>query len=227
MLMIGVLAYLVVWFVCDLKSVFTIEMVMKHQAGLRAVVAHHYTMAVILYCVTLIVHSICALPATSFLFMLAGMLFGFYEGILYAWLSGVIGGTIIFLLAQSFLGTTLHRWYGHLLAPFKARINQHACLSLIIIRSIPIAPFCMTNILASLALIPLKTYFISLMIGIIPSVLLYVFIGTEMSRLAATLKILNNPLLVIGGVLLLALVIAIIHYTQRVSSRVPSRHVRR
>jgi len=218
MLIIGVLIYFIVWFLCDLRSVFTIETIMAHQMWLRGLVAHNYTTAVILYCAALVTHSICALPATSFLFMLAGMLFGFYTGIAYAWVSSVIGGTIIFLLTQSFLGETLQRWYGHLLAPFKARIDQHACISLIIIRSIPIAPFCMTNILAGLVFIPFTTYVISLMLGIIPSVILYVFVGTEMSRIASTLAILNNPLLVIGGVLLLALAISIIHCARRSSS---------
>jgi len=215
--------YLFVWFALDLRSLLTIDTILAHQAGLQRYVADHYSLAVILYCLTLVIHSMLALPATALLFMLSGILFGFHAGVIYAWIGSIIGGTIIFFITRSFLGIALHRRYGHLLAPFKKRIQDHACISLIIVRFIPIAPFCITNILAGLALIPFTTYLISLIIGIIPSVSLYVFIGTEMSHLTFVLALLNNPLFIIGCFMIFILSCALIHYL-RYSSRLHVDH---
>lgn len=208
-------AYACLWFLGDLRNILTLEMLQTHQQSLRQQVSDHYYLSVVLYIIVYTAHSALALPATSLLLIAGGLLFGIPAGMLYAFISSLIGGTSAFLFARLLFGTALQRRYTTQLAHFHAQFMRHHSKYLLMVRCIPIIPFCLVNILSGLALVPLKTFIWTLALGILPSLYLYTSIGTELSMMHSPWDLLNYNMM-ITGLLIIACICIPILYTRAI-----------
>lgn len=171
------------WFYFDIGSLLTLETFQKNRELLLTTVQNNYTWSVLGYMLVYTLDAALFLPATALLIMLGGFLFGVAAATCYATIAATCGGTIAFLVARYFLGTTMQARYGTQLAAFNERIEKNYIRYLFFVRLVPVFPFFLINVLAGLTLIPVTVFIWTTALGIIPNVMIYACIGQQLTTL--------------------------------------------
>jgi uncharacterized membrane protein YdjX (TVP38/TMEM64 family) len=115
--------------------------------------------------------------------MVSGLLFGLWFGTAYALLGTTLGALAVFLAARAGLSGLAERTGRHT-AIIANGFRSNAFSYLVFLRLVPVFPFTLVNVAAALAGIPLRTYVLGTLIGIIPSVFIYASLGGLLMDLA-------------------------------------------
>ena len=145
-------------------------------------IAAHYIKSVCAYCVGVMLFVSCALPGTSVLIIIGGMLFGMLGGFLYAFVSVSCGALIVYSGSRYMIGSWIQKRYHKKLIAFNNEMQRYGYYYLFAIRVLAIIPFCVVNICAGLTFIPPRTFFWTLMLGMIPHTLIYAFSGSQLAQ---------------------------------------------
>ncbi len=119
----------------------------------------------------------CALPIAPAFTILAGFLFGWMAGALYAMVSVTIGATTLFLASRMALGGFLQRRTGGRAAALAEGFRRDAFGYLVALRLAPVAPSFVVNIGAGLLLVRPGTFVAATLVGILPGRLAYAWLG--------------------------------------------------
>ncbi len=111
--------------------------------------------------------------------ILGGFWFGLFWGSLWSAIGATLGAVGAFFLARSLLHDRIQERFGH--HPLLAKFNQatvHNPLSFILtVRFVPISPFTVMNFLFGLTKISGWVYTLGTLVGILPWVLTYTWVG--------------------------------------------------
>lgn len=115
------------------------------------------------------------LPA-SVVTTLGGAVFGSWEGAVLAWLGALVGTCLTHVLARRVMRGPIQRVFGEhkLLRRLRERGDLTALFRL---RILPIAPFATLDYVAGIAGVSLPRLLIVTMVGVIPSVVAYSYVG--------------------------------------------------
>jgi uncharacterized membrane protein YdjX (TVP38/TMEM64 family) len=119
-----------------------------------------------------------SLPATVCT-ILGGMIFGTVRGGFLSWSGAMLGTAAAYTLARTLAHGTIRRAFGkHAMLD---RLREDASLvTLIRLRVVPLAPFGVFVFVAALAGVPLRRLVLATAIGILPSVVVYSYVGREL-----------------------------------------------
>ena len=143
-----------------------------------------------------------SLPGAAVLTLVAGALFGLWQGLLLVSFASTIGATIAFIMARTLLQETVQEKFGNYLAKINEGVERDGGFYLFTLRLVPAFPFFVINLV--MALTPIKTwtfYWVS-QLGMLPGTLVYVNAGTQLSEIESTADIVSPAL--IGSFVLLA-----------------------
>lgn len=120
------------------------------------------------------------LPATL-VTILGGALFGFWKGAALAWV-GALGGTCLshLIACRVARGPMLRLFGGHRL--LRRLRERGGVVELFRLRVLPVAPFATLDYLAGIAGVPLRRVVLATMVGVLPSVAAYGYIGSALIR---------------------------------------------
>lgn len=148
------------------------------------------------------------LPASVFT-TLGGAVFGSWEGAVLAWLGALAGTCLTHVLARRVMRGPIQRVFGEhrLLRRLRERGDLTALFRL---RILPIAPFATLDYVAGIAGVPLPRLLIVTMVGVIPSVIAYSYVGAAIIRgmLPGAHDASHRALWVAGGVTVAMLLIS-------------------
>jgi len=119
----------------------------------------------------------CALPVAPALTIVAGFLFGWMAGALYAIVAVTIGATTLFLASRMALGGFLHRRAGGRATALAEGFRRDAFGYVVALRLAPVVPSFVVNIGAGLLLVRPKTFVAATLVGILPGRLAYAWLG--------------------------------------------------
>src|SRR3989344_5964209 len=112
------------------------------------------------------------IPSTPFM-VLAGLMFGFGEGLLYTIMGGFLNSIVVFeisrRLGKDWVEGILQNKYMKKLGDYNKRLESGAIWDLIILRILPIMPFNVLNILMGVSRIKTRDYIFGTLIGLAPS----------------------------------------------------------
>ncbi len=134
--------------------------------------------APVAYILTYIAATVFAIPGTI-LTVTAGALFGAIEGTIWTVIGATLGATAAFLVARFLLGSAIAQRFsqGDRLSKLVQGLEENGFWFALSIRLAPIFPFNAVNYLFGLTPIPLKTYFLATLIGILPGTFAYSWLG--------------------------------------------------
>jgi uncharacterized membrane protein YdjX (TVP38/TMEM64 family) len=118
-----------------------------------------------------------SLPGGALLTVTAGFLFGIGLGTATTVVGATLGAVAIFLAARTGLRDVLAAKAGPMLQRMEAGFRENALSYLLVLRLIPIFPFFVVNIVPALLGVPLRTYAIGTLVGIIPGTFVFASIG--------------------------------------------------
>ncbi len=163
----------------------------------------HFTV-VLFYLLLFAVRNLFFIPA-SVLLVVSGILFGVWEGVLWAGIGQIIGAMVGFFFVRYFGREFFQHWESKTVEIIDKKIEAHGIMILAALRIVPILPFDGINFSAGLSRIHARDFFLGTALFVWPDVLLYVLIGNAF----------DGPMTVIAIGVVLFLIILGIWYFKR------------
>jgi uncharacterized membrane protein YdjX (TVP38/TMEM64 family) len=169
-------AMLVAW-QTGLHRYLSLEALVEHRAALDTLVAENLVLALAAFALVYVVTVALSLPGASFLTIAGGLLFGWLVGGTVTVLAATIGATLIFLIASTSLGETLRARAGPSLDRLAKGFEEDAFHYLLFLRLVPVFPFWLVNLAPAFLGVPLRTYVVATLVGIVPGTFAFAVVG--------------------------------------------------
>ena len=185
LLLLGLLAAVVAFFVFDLGRFLTLEYVKGAQAGFAALyVAQPLTVVATFFAVYVAVTAI-SLPGAAILTLLAGAVFGLLWGTVIVSFASSLGATLAMLSARYLLRDSVKARFGARLADIDKGIEREGAFYLFTLRLVPVFPFFVINLLMGLTRMKAATFYGVSQLGMLAGTVVYVYAGTQLARISS------------------------------------------
>ena len=171
------------FFYLDLWRFLTLAALKANRQALADYYAAHRVVAVAGFMALYIVQTALSLPGAAVLSLAAGAVFGALPGTLYANLAATIGATLAFLVTRYLLRDAILAKFGPKLEGINRELEARGFNYLLFLRLVPLFPFFLINLAAGLTRLPLRTFVVGTMIGIIPGGFVYVNAGASLASI--------------------------------------------
>ena len=176
-----VLGFMVLVFAMGWHKLLTFENLAMKRADLRAFVSSHSVLSVLLFMAVYTAATSLSLPGGLVLTLTGGLLFGVWVAAPAIVVAATLGATIIFLIARSSVGAALAERAGPWLDRFRSGFEKEGFSYMLFLRLVPF-PFWLVNIAPALLGVPLRTFVIGTLIGIIPGTFSIAYLGDTLDR---------------------------------------------
>lgn len=175
-LFLGLFYYLDLFHYLNLKTIRAYQVLAMHWA------TDHYEATVGIYISVFTLLIACGIPCATLLTLLGGFLFG-AEAFFYALIGTTLGGMILYFAVKSAFGAPLAKRSTGWIKRIEQGFQQNAFSYILMMRLMPIFPCWISNISAGVLNIPLKTFVIATVIGIVPATFIYAMAGRSLDKL--------------------------------------------
>ncbi|XP_013885402.1 transmembrane protein 41A-B [Austrofundulus limnaeus] len=148
----------------------------------------NYSYVLLLFCSAYLYKQSFAIPGSSFLNMLAGAIFGPWEGLVLACLLATFGSTFCYLLSSAFGKQYVVHFFPEKVALLQKKVeeNQNSLFFfLLFLRFFPMTPNWFLNITCPVLNIPISIFFFSVLLGLIPYNFICVRTGSILSQITS------------------------------------------
>lgn len=201
------------FFAFDLDRFVSLSALARNCQNLEAWVDAHPVLSRGAYAASYFLAIAFSLPVGVVLTIGGGMVFGLLEGTVITVLAATAGALAVFIAARTALGDVLRRRAGPLAAKLERGFREDALSYLLVLRLVPLFPFWLVNIVPALLGVPVRTYLIGTLLGIIPGTFVFVSVGNGLETIidrgqVPGLEVFMEPsvLVPIAGLAALALV---------------------
>ncbi|WP_119167483.1 TVP38/TMEM64 family protein [Algihabitans albus] len=171
------------WFVFDLGRYLSFEALAENRGWLLDQVERYELRTVAVFIFAYALATAFSIPGGAVLTVLGGFLFGTLLGTVYVVTGATLGSVAVFLAARTALGDSLRKRVGGTLKRMEAGFREHALSYLLVLRLIPIFPFWLVNLVPAFLGVPLRTYVIGTLLGIVPGTFVYASLGNGVGAL--------------------------------------------
>ena len=171
---------------------FTVETLVENRERLSGYVNDHYLLALVGYGLLYALGVAVSFPGASFLTIVGGLIFGWFVGGLLTVFAATAGACVVFLAARSALGTSLRARAGGFAERFSDGFRNNAFSYMLFLRLVPLFPFWLVNIVPALFQMPLGSYCLATLIGILPGTIAYALVGSGLDSVIAA-QLATNP----------------------------------
>lgn len=178
-----VAAIISLFFYLDLRSYLTLEALKAHREALNTFNSEHRLFTVFIFMALYIVQTALALPGAIIFSLSAGILFGTIMGTIYAVTAATSGAVLAFLATRYLFHQTVQKKFGPQLDKLNASLEKDGLHYLLFLRLVPVFPFFLINLAAALTRLPLRTFVLGTLIGIIPGGFVFVNAGASLATI--------------------------------------------
>jgi uncharacterized membrane protein YdjX (TVP38/TMEM64 family) len=197
----GVAVCVFMWL--DLGRFLTLEALKANRQTLVEYHAAHGAAMVAGFMAVYVAQTALSLPGAAVLSLAAGAIFGSVMGTVYANIAATIGATLAFLVTRYLLRDAIQNRFGTKLETLNRELETRGLNYLLFLRLVPLFPFFLINLAAGLTRLPLRTFVLGTMIGIIPGGFVYVNAGASLATITSLTDIASPR--VVGSFALLGL----------------------
>lgn len=160
-----------------LTDYLSLQAIAENRDALMDFVAASYAAALLAYAATYIAVVALSVPGGAVLTVLGGFLFGPLIGGAVTVVAATFGATLVFIIARTSLGEALAARAGPFLEKMRGGFQENAMSYLLFLRLVPVFPFWLVNLAPAFLGVPLGTYFIGTLVGIVPGTFAFSFVG--------------------------------------------------
>ncbi len=171
------------FFYFDLQRFLTLTALKANRQALLDYYAVHKLVTVAGFMAIYIVQTALSLPGAAILSLAAGAIFGSITGTLYAIIAATAGATLAFLVTRYLLRDAVLKRFGSRLEGMNRELESRGFNYLLFLRLVPVFPFFLINLAAGLTRLPLRTFFLATMLGIIPGGFVFVNAGASLATI--------------------------------------------
>ena len=195
------LAFLALWLIFNFSNLLTLENAKNQQVQLNHYIDNNFLVASVLYFILYTVATALSVPGGIILTLVSAALFGFWWGVLLVSFASSIGATLAFLFSRYLLKDWVQTKFGRKLQALNKGVEKDGARYLFTLRLMPVVPFFMTNLLMGLTPMSTKKYYLVSQIGMLPTTIIYLNAGTQLTAIQSLSDILSPVLLLSLAVL--------------------------
>ncbi len=169
-------------FALDLHHKLSLAALAENRDWLKGFVAAHLVAAVLIYMALYVAATALSVPVGAVLSIAGGFLFGWMISAPATVVSAVAGSAIVFEIVRTSFGAALAERAGPLVQRLQRGFAENAFSLLLFLRLAPVFPFCAVNAVSGLCRVPLRTFMLATLIGIIPASIAFALIGSGLDR---------------------------------------------
>ncbi len=173
------------FFLLGLGEYLSLSMMTEHILELDRLVAENFWLSATVFTSVYALLTAFSVPGGLVLTLLGGCVFGTWLGTALVVTGATVGACGVFLAARTAFEETLRRRARGWLGRFEHGFRRNALSYLLVLRLVPLFPFWLVNIVPAFLGVPLRTYVIGTLIGIIPGSFVYASVGNGLSALVA------------------------------------------
>jgi uncharacterized membrane protein YdjX (TVP38/TMEM64 family) len=158
-------------------SYLMLQTLHDNRMALVAFVHDYGALAVIVFLAVYIAATALAVPGALILTIAGGFLFGTWWGTVWVVIGATAGATLLFLAARTTLGDALRARAGPLLKKIEAGFGANAFSYLLSLRLLPVFPFFVINVVPAFVGVPLRTFVLATVLGIMPGSFVFASVG--------------------------------------------------
>lgn len=161
----------------------SLSTLIRERQALMDFVAANLLTALSAYILVYAVSVALSFPGASLLTIAGGFLFGWVVAGFATIFAATVGATAVFLAARSSLGAALKARAGPFITKLSSGFRENAMSYLLFLRLTPVFPFWLVNIAPAVFNVPVGTYVVATLVGIIPGTFAFAFIGSGLDSL--------------------------------------------
>ncbi|MDA3914068.1 bifunctional TVP38/TMEM64 family protein/FAD-dependent oxidoreductase [Oleiagrimonas sp.] len=196
-------AAVIAFYALHLGDLFSLSGVQQGLAHWRALQAQAPYMSALVFMAAYVVMAALSLPGAALLTLVAGALFGLWEGTLLVSFASSIGALLAMLTARYVLRQPVQKRWGARLERINQGVRKDGAFYLFSLRLVPVVPFFVVNLAFGLTPLRAWTFYWVSQVGMLAGTFVYVNAGRALGDLHSLSGILSLPL--IGSFALLAL----------------------
>lgn len=187
----------------DLGKYLTLENLKANRALLTDLRAAHAFLFAAVFVLIYVVQTAFSLPGAAILSLAAGAIFGVLQGTLFVVSGATVGAILAFLVSRTLLRDWVVTKFGARMEGIDRGLRENGLSYLLFLRLVPAFPFFLVNLACGVTGLPLRTYALGTLIGIIPGSLVFVNAGASLAAIE-TVRQVASPR-VLGSFALLGL----------------------
>ncbi|HEX6944760.1 MAG TPA: TVP38/TMEM64 family protein [Casimicrobiaceae bacterium] len=176
-------AGIVAFFAFDGPRYLSLETIKANRDALLAFADRHVVAALLLAFLVYAGATALSLPGGLALSLTMGFIFGRWIGTALVVAAATVGATLVFLAARYLFADAARRRMGALGERLNAGFTENGFAYLLFLRLVPLFPFFLVNLAPAFTSLPLRTYVLATLIGIIPGTFVYVNLGQALGRI--------------------------------------------
>ena len=190
-----ILLLLASFFAFDLGQYLTLASLKAQQSALQAQVAADPWLAAGAFFAVYVAVTGLSLPGASLMTLVAGALFGLWQGLLIVSFASTLGALLSMFSSRFLLQDWVQQHFGQRLAGIETGLARDGAFYLFALRLVPVFPFFLINLAMGLTKLPARTFWWVSQLGMLPGTLVYVNAGRELGQLESLGGILSPGLL--------------------------------
>jgi len=171
------------WF--DLGRFLTLASLKSNRQALLDYYSTHTVAMVSGFMALYIIQTALSLPGAAILSLAAGAIFGSAMGTVYAVVAATVGATLAFLVTRYLLRDLVLGRFGSRLDGMNRELELRGFNYLLFLRLVPVFPFFLINLAAGLTRLPLRTFVLGTLLGIIPGGFVFVNAGASLATITS------------------------------------------
>lgn len=186
-----------------LEQYLTMDFLQANHERLKDLVEAHFNIYALYFFVFYVLVTALSFPGAALLTLAAGAIFGVWPGIAIVSVAATLGATLSFLGARFLFRDLVREKFSHRLKDIEVRLQKEGGFHLFTLRTIPLFPFYLVNLLMGLTSFPVLKYIGISFIGMLPGTFAYLFAGERIAEIRHLSDVMSPP--VLGALTLLGL----------------------
>ena len=187
----------------DLGKYLTLESLKANRALLADLRAGHAFPFAAGFVLAYVVQTAFSLPGAAILSLAAGAIFGVLQGTMFVVAGATIGAILAFLVSRTLLRDWVVRKFGGRMEGIDRGLRENGLSYLLFLRLVPAFPFFLVNLACGVTGLPLRTYALGTLFGIMPGSLVFVNAGASLAAIESVRQVASPR--VLGSFALLGL----------------------
>ena len=183
------------------QNYLTLETIKANRDALLSFADRHFVAALVIAFFIYAGATALSLPGGLVLSLAVGFIFGRWVGTVLVVLAATVGATLVFLAARYLFADAARKRLGKLGERINAGFTENAFSYLLFLRLVPAFPFFLVNLAPAFTAIPVRTYVLATLIGIIPGTFVYVNLGQTLGRIESLQGLVSRETLLAFGLL--------------------------
>jgi uncharacterized membrane protein YdjX (TVP38/TMEM64 family) len=201
MLLLLVMGAIALFYFLDLKHFLTIESLKHNKQTLMITYQAHRVSFIAVFILIYTVQTALSLPGAAILTLAGGAIFGAVMGTVWVNIGASAGALLAFLLARTLLRDWVTMRFGPRMKALDRGLMENGLSYLLFLRLVPLFPFFLVNLACGVTGLPIRTYLVGTMIGILPGSFVYANAGASLAGIENIGQVASARVLISLGLL--------------------------